>query len=555
MKIAKIVFLLVFILFLPVNISFAQSYYFYLENLDVHVFIEEDGTYSIDYLFDFTNIPGSSPIDYVDVGLPNSNFQENNITAQVNGKDIGFISKADYQGSGTGVALGLSPDQINPGENGKVRVFISGIRNVIYPDSQDDNYASAVFHPTWFDSRFIQGNTNLSVTFHLPPGVTPEEPRWHSAPKGFPGEPETGIDSEGRITYTWVNPDASGSQEYEFGASFPAKYIPENSIVRQSSLGGLFAGIIGLLPNVFCCGVFALGIAGIFASLRRTQQRKLQYLPPKISIEGHGIKRGLTAVEASILLEQPLDKILTMILFSTIKKNAANVVERDPLKINVNDPLPEELQPYEVDFLKAMQDEDDKSRRLALQAVMIDLVNSVSKKMKGFSRKETIDYYQDIIKRAWLQVESAGTPEIKSQKFDENMDWTMLDENYEDRTKDVFQGGPVYVPMWWPRYDPNFGRPTPSSSHPAPVPSTSGQPMTIPHLPGSDFAASMVTSVQDFSSSVIGNVGDFTKSITEKTNPLPVTTSTRSIGRSGGCACACACACAGCACACAGGGR
>jgi hypothetical protein len=41
---------------------------------------------------------------------------------------------------------------------------------------------------------------------------------------------------------------------------------------------------------------------------------------PKVSIEGHGIKRSLTAVEAAILLEQPMDKILTMILFGTIKK-------------------------------------------------------------------------------------------------------------------------------------------------------------------------------------------------------------------------------------------
>ena len=56
------------------------------------------------------------------------------------------------------------------------------------------------------------------------------------------------------------------------------------------------------------------------------KKRKLQYLPPKVSIEGHGIKRGLTAVEAAMLLEQPLDKVLTMILFAVVKKGAAEVV-------------------------------------------------------------------------------------------------------------------------------------------------------------------------------------------------------------------------------------
>ena len=48
-----------------------------------------------------------------------------------------------------------------------------------------------------------------------------------------------------------------------------------------------------------------------------SQRRKLQYLPPRIAIEGHGIKRGLTAVEAAILLGEPLDKVMTMILFGS----------------------------------------------------------------------------------------------------------------------------------------------------------------------------------------------------------------------------------------------
>ena len=64
-----------------------------------------------------------------------------------------------------------------------------------------------------------------------------------------------------------------------------------------------------------------------------SNKRKLKYLPPKIPIEGHGIKRGLTAVEAAVLMEQPLDKVMTMILFGVVKKNAATVVTRDPLKL------------------------------------------------------------------------------------------------------------------------------------------------------------------------------------------------------------------------------
>jgi hypothetical protein len=185
--------------------------------------------------------------------------------------------------------------------------------------------------------------------------------------------------------------------------------------------------------------------------------------------------------------------------------------------------------------------------------MMIDLVKAVSEKMKGFSRKETLAYYHDIVERAWGQVEAANTPEVKSQKYDEVMEWTMLDRDYDDRTRRTFSGGPVFVPIWWGHYDPTF------SHGPTTAPistSTPGGGISMPHLPGSDFAASMVNSVQNFSGNVIGNLTDFTSKVTNKTNPVPVSTSSgRSYsGRSGG-GCACACACAGCACACAGGGR
>lgn len=138
----------------------------------------------------------------------------------------------------------------------------------------------------------------------------------------------------------------------------------------------------------------------------------------------------------------------------------------------------------------------------------------------------------------------------------------MLDKDYDDRTRRVFGPGPVFVPTWWGRYDPGYGR-TVVSAPSAPTGGTGGGGggFTTPTLPGSSFAGSIAQGVQNFSSKVVGNISDFTGAITNKTNPVPVTTTTRSGGggggggRSGGCACACACACAGCACACAGGGR
>ena len=198
-----------------------------------------------------------------------------------------------------------------------------------------------------------------------------------------------------------------------------------------------------------------------------------------------------------------------------------------------------------------------------LQDLMTNLVKSVAAKMKGFSRKESIAYYKNITERAWGQVEAANTPEVKSEKYDEVMEWTMLDKKYEDRTRDVFSGGPIFVPIWWGRFDPSFGRTvsTGGGMRPVSAPSSGGsggQSISMPSLPGSAFAASVVSGVQGFSSSVVGNLTDFTSGVTTRTNPIPVSTSRPSggfRGGGGGGGCACACACAGCACACAGGGR
>jgi Fe-S cluster assembly iron-binding protein IscA len=547
--------IIAFFLLLMISISSrasAQTYYFQLSQLLADVFINQDGTTSIAYAFTFDNNPSASPIDYVDVGMPDSGFSLNGATAQVNSKSVS-LSRSEYQGGGSGFAVVLGSSAILPGQTGTVTVSVPDAGSWLRYDSNDKTYASLVFSPTWFGSQYVYGTTAMQVVFHFPPGVQSEEPRWHVSPSGWASEPQTGVDDQGRMIYIWSNAQASASSQYSFGASFPAKYVPASAIVKPS-----FFETLGISTNtifsVLCCGgilVFMFGIGWI--STNAAKKRKLQYLSPKISIEGMGIKRGLTAVEAAILMEQPLDKVMTMILFGVIKKNAASVITRDPLEISVVDPIPEGLNPYEADFLKAFQIKSPPDRRKALQTMTIDLVNSVSNKMKGFSRKETTAYYKDIIEKAWKQVESAQTPEVKSQTYDKYLEWTMLDKNYDDRTKEVFHGGPVFVPIWWGHYDPTFHTPMPAASG---APGPSGGGLTMPTLPGATFAASMVNGVQNFSASVIGNITDFTDKITSKTNPVPVSTTPRSFGgtRSGG-GCACACACAGCACACAGGGR
>jgi hypothetical protein len=559
-RILKVTCLLLVLLFLAGNTIpvHAQDYYFSVEKENVDVFVNEDGSLSIEYWIDFYNQPGAHEIDYVDIGLPNNNYVLNSITADINGTPINDIERSDYVD--IGVAIGLGNNAIQPGQRGRLHVFVNTVNKHLYPSEveADEPYASFEFVPNYFGSQYVTGSTDLTVTLYLPIGLEADEPRYHT-PKGWSGsnEPETGFDTAGGIYYRWHDPNASVSSVYTFGASFPARLVPESQIVK--------APAITFDTDALCSGVVCLGFVGffiitIYSATVGARKRKLKYLPPKIAVEGHGIKRGLTAVEAAIVMEEPMDKIMTMILFGTLKKEAAEVLSREPLKIKAASPLPEGLYPYETKFLEAMQ-KPKKEQRKDLQEMMVELVNSVSKKMKGFSRKETVTYYKDIIQKAWNQVEAEQTPEVKSQKYEENLDWTMMDRNFEDRTKGTFSRGPVILPTWWWRYDPVMRPTMTGSAGKTAMPTSVGSGKTtvnLPNLPGADFAASLTNGVSAVAAGVVGDITNFTSGITNKTNPIPKTTGGRSSGgRSGGggSSCACACACAGCACACAGGGR
>lgn len=547
--------LILFSAFIPVLPAAAQDYYFQVLQKTVHVYWQADGSMALDYQLKFANTIGGHAIEYVDVGMPNGNYDIYSVTADVDGRAVSDISTSNYEGTGTGFGVGLGSYAIQPAKSGTVHIHIGRIDKVLFTDKDDSNYASAVFTPFWFGYDYVTGSTQTTVVFHLPPGVSPEEPRWHAAPEGFSPQPATGFDSEGRITYAWTNPTATGYGEYKFGASFPKAYVPADAIQQENVFTWLNNVNWEAGFPILCVGFFVL--VSVVGTISSANKRK-QYLPPAIRIEGNGIKRGLTAIEAAVLLEEPLDKVMTMILFAVVKKGAAVVTSRTPLSVDRVAPRPEGLRAYEIEFIDAITQQDPRGREKALRKNMLSLINATTTAMKGFSRRETMDYYRNIMEKAWQQVEDANTPEVKSEKFDEVMEWTMLDRNYDDRTKRVFRDTPVFIPRWWGAFDPVY-RPY-TTSRPVNMPATptisSGG---LPHLPGSDFAASIVNQVQGFSSGVVTNMQNFTSSITNTTNPPPPPPppSSRSSGgsSSGGRSCACACACAGCACACAGGGR
>jgi hypothetical protein len=581
----KIKFLLLLIVLVgmfvfPASVM-AQTYRFEVTVMEVEVYIEEDGSISIWYLMDFQNRADADPIDFIDIGMPSSAYSLNAIQAEVDGKPITEIESSPYVPNG--FALGLGADAIQPGQTGRVTIWIPGVRNVLsrYDNPDRENYTNFQFTPNWFDPEYEKSSTTeYRFTVILPPGVGDGEGVYYE-PQRWPGQltpDDTGrTEAEGRIYYSWFTDNADVHTEYLFGAAFPDQYVPEDTLITEppqttqpgiiNEPQGFIPAIISAIGGNICCFGFGLVFVAIFGfsiyqATIGVNKRKMAYLPPKMKIEGNGIKRGLTAVEAAILMEQPMDKVLTMILFGALKKEAATVTQQEPLELELMEPLPEGLHPYEADFLNAFKLKGAQ-RRTAMQKMTVDLINSVSKKMKGFSHKETVAYYEDIMRRAWKMVEESDTPEVKSERYNQTMEWTMLDGDYQERTRRTFTSGPVFVPIWWPRYSPTYRRTIGGTvSNPIPTRTTAagGGKVSLPNIPGSNFAAGVINGATGMAAGVVGNLTSFTSDITTRTNPIPTTTRSgsggfRGGGGGGGSSCACACACAGCACACAGGGR
>jgi hypothetical protein len=398
------------------------------------------------------------------------------------------------------------------------------------------------FAPQWTEDVRI---SDVRVQIVLPPGATVGDVK--TLPDKFWNRTST---VEGNLAVFWDIPVLQPNQQYVIGISFPARYMPN---YNPSSGAGLesYIPLLFILPII---AIFVIGIVIYFA-------RKSSYAAPKVSMETLGIRRGLTAVEASYLLDLKPTQIVTETLYSLLQKRAVWAEATKPsLKLRVLPPYENKtgtaenpLRYYEIDFLKALK-ADGTLDEEKLASTVMSLRDTVEQKLRGYSRRDTVDYYRKIVSQAWTQVEQAGTVELASNAYDEQLLWLMLDPNQRARTETVFkdryfQPNPLWF-WWW--YGYTIYHPHPTYTPNVNVPAQSAKP---PAIPGAEFANNVATAVENTSSNIVLNLEKFANSILP---PAPkVSHEPARHGADCVCAChacACACACVSCACACAGGG-
>ncbi|MGC9520655.1 MAG: hypothetical protein ACP5HG_02080 [Anaerolineae bacterium] len=598
----------------------AQSYVFAVPRMELQVYVQPDASARLVYDITFEN--QGSPIDIVDIGLPHRDYTIDNMTASIDGVTLNDIRTSEYVD--IGVEIHLREMAISPGETATLH-FEATMPDMVYQDTTNRDFASFRITPTWFDEESVRGASELAIAVHLPEGVEPEEALYQQEP--FTDRALF----QGHTVVLWEWEDVSLTGPRMVGVSFPQRvmtrvermtlielvnrWLADNPGARLI-LGAINVGLLALLFFRFSggtgCTVFAILAGGaillffaapilmlpaipvlialvIFNEVR-LKKKPHDYLPPIAQVEGGGIKRGLTAPEAAILLELPLHKILTLAMFGLLEKGIVTLVKPDPLTVKVNDAFKMWDDPdlrrskkkrhnarqtaaqqagtvihaYEQDFLDQLERNPNKPvEKIDFTAAMEGLITSTAAKMEGFDLAQTREYYERVISRAMEQARQMGEVREREQYLDKYLPWVMMNDNYPTV---LTHGGYHYWPMW---ARPTGGPVTSGAGGGAPTARPSGGGRTSFGDVAASFSGwaettmgSMAAAVLPGSMNIPGAKGGFVdlSGVDRVTGDVfeAMSKASKSSGGSGGggrSSCACACAGCACACACAGGGR
>lgn len=563
----SLIFLSLFLLFSLWIAPFAraQGVTYAVSQEWVKIWINTDRSIDVQYNLTVTYLSGA-PEGIVTVGMPKGGFQIQNVS-DLSGSVLQFEDASQdsfYRIDVHLVSLGSNVVLNNP----YTFTVYAVVPDMVQADETNSGNVGMLFYPTTFSP--VSGSiADLRVAIVLPPGVNSTEVKY---PTGVAFD---NVFSEGNNTVVyWERPAWSPDQTFKPGVSFPEQYV-------SPSAGGTPEWVLVSIA------VFVVLLV-IFVLIAVAKFGKAMYHGPRISVEALGAARGLTAVEAGIVLEQKPVRVLTMILYGLLLKRIVEVTETAPLvklrklegaedaiqepghdtapsgqkHSSIEEAAADGAQPagsrppiryYEKDFLKAINP-DGTLDETALTRTFLGVDAAVNQKLRGHSREDTANYYKSIVDQAWAQVTQAGTPELKGDVLDKNLDWLMADEKFDDRLKGAFPPGVIINPLpgWWWYWGGPWARP---GRQVLSSPGTATVPTQAKPLPGQDFANNIVRGLQTTSNGMVKDVQAFTNRLI----PLRAAQNGRPVREGSSCvcachACACACACVSCACACAGGG-
>jgi hypothetical protein len=497
----------------------SQDILYHVDKQWVKMWVNTDDG-SVDLFYNITISCDQDSFRTVTIGMPNPSFNVGWSGNQFgNDLDYEYVSSGDY--SGLKVTL---DNEIFAGESATILV-LTRVDRMVW--EHNETFVGVAFTPTWWDAEVY----NLRVDIVLPSGVEQDEFGCKPAPcDNYFFDPA----ENNQLVVYWERYNLPSNMKIEFGASFPKEYVDYYNVEDEFPLWFFIISLVIIFLVIVLIIVFLM-------------RRRRTYEAPKLGVEALGPRRGLTAVEAAMVLGLKPMKVLTMILFGLLLKKAVWIESIEPrLKVRTfRESEGKKMRSYEIDFMKAIQSNgflDDK----ILARTYVNLRDKVDVKIRGYSREDTVKYYKSIVGKAWKQIKDAETPQLKAEALDENILWLLSDKEYDKKFKGVFDPTSTITirPNWyWYWYGWHYPR------------HTGEKPSGVDVMPAVDFANSVVTMVEKASGRLVSDIEKFV----DKLIPQQRKQTAKPIHHRATCACACAscacaCACVSCACACAGGG-
>jgi hypothetical protein len=481
---------------LPGAASAQADYRFSVPSLELHVTVNPDASATMEHVVTFQCSPGARPIDIVDVGLPHRGYDISNMSASLNGVTLSGIRKSTAIDCGVEVPLG--PSAIPPGQSG-IFVFRCTMPDMVYQDTTRKDYASLWVTPTWWGPQYVEGSGSIAVVVYLPTAIRPEEVLHQGQPFTLKGA------NEKHTVASWLLQGARADQAHLCKLSFPQRTMtrvvkmtvwklfykwwldnPEARLIWGAVLAilygiaffratrgtGITLYIILLAGGAFVCyrwpwaELLALPILlPVWVLCERSlRQRRGKYLPAIASVEGGGVKRGLSAPEAAMVLELPLGRVLTLIIFGLLRKRVLVQVRPEPLEVQPASEYAGKTHKERTAQARAagtvihayeqgVLDEIEAHPGLPLNAIGFGValkraIAATAARMKGFDLERTRSYYRYIVSRAWTEAKALGDLRKRTEYADDNLLWLMTDWNAYDNFGLWHHHGYHYDPPW-----------------------------------------------------------------------------------------------------------
>jgi len=599
----------------------AAPYRFSIPAAEVTVTIEPAGSALIHYKLTFVCAAHAHPIDVVDIGMPTRTHEA--LGAALNGMPLADTAIRKSTAIANGYETHLGEHTISAGTRG-VFEFKARSHGMVWQDTTHRQMASFRFSPTWFGQEYVRGDTELLLRYRLPPGSYADPDRmilWH---KGTPAFQLKGVlEGENVPSVVWRR-RIRMTRQHLFGVSFPKAFVqqvrsmsvwqllykwftryPERQLVSGLIVLALFSAVFLFATRFTGCALFialavvlgfgmafspvfhlcmypALLVLGGLAFWYR-RSKKMHYIPASISREGGRVHSGLSAVEAAVLLDVPVNRILTMLIFELARRGLVKVTAPDPLKLDVtaekdgqekgrwrSDGRVRRVTRYEDAFLSCFAaHRGEPIHTLKLDACFEALLEQVTQKLEGCDLRRTRDYCRFKVTHAWKRVREEADFDTRTRYAEKNQGWLMNDP--EDRAKWATlerTEGYYFRPWWYYGHGPRVygvhgaGISTAAPAAPVPAPAAAGPAFR-------DVVDSVLGRLQNLGSTLeslpINQTNSIDLSALDRlTNQMLESGGGRGGGWGGsgggfgggfGGGCACACAGCACACACAGGGR